>query len=66
MLFAEDNFVRRCHQNGSVIQKSTGARRLLLDNRCNMALRELIGPADLTRAFFCSLLYSAFNWEPQQ
>ena len=53
--------MRKCHRNGSAIQRSTGARRSLLDNRCNMASRELIGPADLTRAQFVVSMKCQFS-----
>ena len=72
MLFAEENFVRRCYQNGNVIQRRIGAQKLLLDNQCKVVLRELVGPADLMRVqfdipanFAHSHLGSASNSEPQ-
>ena len=55
-----------CHQNGSAIQKATGAQRSLLDDEYNMASRKLRGPADLTKTLFYSLLHNAFNWELQR
>ena len=68
MLFAEKNFVRKCHQNGSAIQRRTGAQRLLLDNQCKVVSRKLVGLADLMRVqfdipanFACSHLGSASN-----
>ena len=53
MRSVDEYLVLRCQaQRGCITQKSTGAQRSQLDNRCGVVSRELIGPADLTRAQF--------------
>ena len=48
-----EHSVLRCQaQRGCATQKHTSAQRSLLDNRCKVVLRELVGSADLTRALF--------------
>ena len=48
-----EHSVLRCQaQRGCATQRSTGARRSLIDNRCKMVSKKLLGPADLMRVQF--------------